>query len=329
MTVAVPTLAAGEPLEACLEGLAGQTFRDFLVIVIDNSGQNLSAALAARHPGVRVVANPENAGFGKAINQAWRATESPFVAALNDDAVPDPKWLEALVTAMEPHPDLGMCASQVRLAGRDQLDSAGMSIARDGASKQRGHGLRPGAGSAPREALLPSGSAAMYRRELLEETGGFDEDFFLYCEDTDLGLRARWLAWECEYVADAVVEHRYSQSAGRASPLKAFFAERNRLYTIVKNFPAGMLAAAPLWTAVRYFWHAAAMLRGKGIGAEYAGPRSSLVGIVWRAHVQALRRLGKLWRQRQDIQRRARLHPRQFARLLARHRIGLRRVAEL
>lgn len=329
MTVAVPTLAAGEPLEACLKGLAGQTFRDFLVIVIDNSGQNLTAALAARHPGVRFVANGENAGFGKAINQAWRETDSPFVAALNDDAVPDPKWLEALVAAMEPHPDVGMCASQVRLAGEAKLDSTGMLIARDGTSKQRGHGVQTAAGAGRREALLPSGSAALYRRELLEETGGFDEEFFLYCEDTDLGLRARWLAWECEYVADAVVEHRYSQSAGRASSLKAFYVERNRLYTIVKNFPPGMLAAAPFWTAVRYFWHAAAMLRGKGIGAEYVGPRMSLAGIVWRAHVQTLRHFRKLWKQRQDIQRRARLHPKQFARLLARHRIGLRQVAEL
>ena len=329
MTVAVPTLAAGEPLEACLTGLAGQTFRDFQVIVIDNSGKSLTREHAQRYPEVRFVANAENAGFGRAINQAWRATDSAFVAALNDDAVPDPHWLEALVAAMEPRADLGMCASQVRLAGRDALDSAGMRIARDGSSKQRGHGDPPEALRGGREALLPSGSAAMYRRELLEETGGFDEDFFLYCEDTDLGLRARWLAWECEYVAGAVVEHAYSQSAGRASPLKAFYVERNRLYTIVKNFPAGMLAAAPWFAAVRYFWHAVAMLRGKGIGAEYAGPRLGLAAIVWKAHVQTLRNIGRLWRERRRIQRQARLHPKQFARLLARHRIGLRQVAEL
>jgi GT2 family glycosyltransferase len=329
VTVAVPTLAAGERLEACLAALAGQTFRDFQVIVIDNSGKNATRPLAARHPEVRFLENGTNVGFGTAINQAWRATDSPFVAALNDDAVADPRWLESLVRAMEPRPDLGMCASQVRLAGDVRLDSAGMLIARDGSSKQRGHGAPPESLSGAREALLPSASAALYRRELLEETGGFDEHFFLYCEDTDLGLRARWLAWECEYVAGAVVEHAYSQSAGRASPLKAFYVERNRLFTIIRNFPAGMLAAAPLFTAVRYFWHLWALLRGRGIGAEYTGARTSLAGIVWRAHAEAVANLRRLWGERREIRRRARLHPRQFARLLARHRIGLRQVAEL
>ena len=72
---------------------------------------------------------------------------------------------------------------------------------------------------------------------MLDEIGLFDESFFLYCEDTDLGLRARWAGWECGYVPGAVVEHRYSHSAGRASPLKAYYVERNRLYTVIKNFP--------------------------------------------------------------------------------------------
>ena len=89
------------------------------------------------------------------------------------------------------------------------------------------------------DALLPSGSAALYRRKMLDEIGLFDETFFLYCEDTDLGLRARWAGWECVYVPGAVVEHRYSHSAGRASPLKAYYVERNRLYTAIKNLPSG------------------------------------------------------------------------------------------
>ena len=93
------------------------------------------------------------------------------------------------------------------------------------------------------EVLLPSGSAALYRRAMLDEIGGFDDDFFLYCEDTDLGLRARWAGWKCLYVPGAVVEHHYSHSAGRASPLKAYYVERNRLFVLVKNFPAADAAA--------------------------------------------------------------------------------------
>ena len=80
------------------------------------------------------------------------------------------------------------------------LDSAGMLIAADGSSKQRGHGEPPANIRAASDALFPSGSAALYRRKMLDEIGLFDERFFLYCEDTDLGLRARWAGWECAYV---------------------------------------------------------------------------------------------------------------------------------
>ena len=76
-------------------------------------------------------------------------------------------------------------------------DSAGMLICADGSSKQRGHGLPPEAFGQQEEVLLPSGSAALYRREMLEDIGLFDEDFFLYCEDTDIGLRGRWAGWKC------------------------------------------------------------------------------------------------------------------------------------
>jgi len=152
-----------------------------------------------------------------------RESHAPFIAALNDDAVAGPGWVEAMLRALEGNPVAGMCACQVRLHGEDRLDSAGMLISGDASSKQRGH-LEPVARFAgPADALLPSGSAALYRRAMLDAIGLFEEEFFLYCEDTDLGLRARWAGWECLYAPDAVVEHRYSQSAGAASPLKAYY----------------------------------------------------------------------------------------------------------
>src|SRR6202158_4532479 len=121
-----------------------------------------------------------------------------------------------------------------------------MLLCRDGSSKQRGHLESPESSARLQETLLPSGAAGFYRREMLVEIGLFDESFFLYCEDTDLGLRARWAGWECLYVPDAVVEHRYSHSAGKASPLKAYYVERNRLFLLIKNFPLRLLPAASL-----------------------------------------------------------------------------------
>ena len=116
---------------------------------------------------VRIIENLRNAGFGEAINQGIQASTAPYLACLNDDAAPDPEWLDALVSAIESRPEIGMCASQVRLFGEDRIDSAGMLVCRDGSSKQRGNGRPPEDFPVTEEALLPSGSAALYRRAML------------------------------------------------------------------------------------------------------------------------------------------------------------------
>jgi len=327
----IPTLAADGKLAECLRSLEQQTCRDFEVVVVDNSGRGLVRALGVP-AGVALLEPGRNTGFGAAVNAAFRRSGAPYLATLNDDAAAHPGWLAALVEAMERRPDVGMCASQVRLYGEEQLDSCGMLVARDGSSKQRGHLRRPEDFPVEEEVLLPSASAALYRRRMLEETGLFDEEFFLYCEDTDLGLRARRLGWRCLYVPRAVVEHHYSHSAGRASPLKAYYVERNRLFVAVKNFPAGMLVAAPWVALARYGWHVFLMLQGKGSAARFrseghAGFRMALY--VLKAHAALLGRLPGLWKRRRAIARGARVTTPVFRRLLASHAIAARKVAEL
>lgn len=326
----VPTLTAGAPLLDCVYALDRQTWRDFEVIIVDNSGRALARESAAARFGARILENPTNAGFGAAINAAARMSRAPYLATLNDDAVADADWLARLVEAMESDPAVGMCASQIRLAGGQALDSAGMLVCGDGSSKQRGHGDPPARYARREEVLLPSACAALYRRAMLEEIGLFDEDFFLYCEDTDLGLRARWAGWKCLYVPEAVVEHAYSQTAGRASPLKAYYVERNRLFVLAKNFPAGLLWKAPWLTLVRYGWHAVAMLGDKALAAEFRTQGRhplEILFIVLRAHCALLYHLPGLWRKRNAIRRRARISAREFRRLLEQHRISPREVA--
>jgi GT2 family glycosyltransferase len=314
-----------------VESLERQTRRDFEVIVVDNSGQGLVRRNgAAAH--VRVIENAGNVGFGAAINQAFHASRAPYLATLNDDAAAHSGWLDALVRAIESRPGVGMCASAVWLYGDDRLDSAGMLMAGDGSSKQRGHGKPVRDFPVLEEALFPSASAALYRRVMMEELGGFDERFFLYCEDTDLGLRARWRGWKCLYVPEAVVEHHYSHSAGRASPMKAYYVERNRLFVAAKSFPAGMLLAAPFVAFARYFWHTWYLLGGRGSAARFRdegnfGPR--MAWYVMKAHVALFAHAGRLWRQRGRIRDQARITPAAFRRLLRTYSISPRNIARL
>ena len=205
-----------------------------------------------------------------------------------------------------------MFASQVRMADTEHARFGGHADRR----RRVEQAARPRAGV--RGVLLvawtrcfPADRAALYRREMLDQIGAFDESFFLYCEDVDLGLRARWAGWECRYVAGAVVEHRYSHSAGRASPLKAYYVERNRLYTAIKNFPAGMLLRAPLGgvdallLALRFDAGRAREDRGVSQGGQSA---ALLPFLVLRAHVPPLVRLPRLLRERRrGVRRRSHL----------------------
>ena len=313
--------------------MRAQTFSSARLVVVDNSGRGAFRALDAPNSGLELIENRENVGFGSAINQGYRAAPADYLATLNDDAVAEPTWLEHLLDALERHPRAGMAAPRILISGAaGRLDSAGMLVARDGSSKQRGHGEPSSAWMDAGEALLPSGCAAMYRGAMLRDAGLFAEDFFLYCEDTDLGLRGQWAGWNCRYVPSAVVTHQYSRSAGAASARKAWFVERNRLRLAVRCFPARALAAVPFYAILRYLYHVAYLLDGKGKAAEFGrsgGGRLELVRIVCRAHMELLGSLPRLLAQRRDIRARRRISESEFRALMRRHEISVRQVAAL
>jgi len=327
--IAIPTVNAGEPLDSCLKALERQTFQDFEVIVIDNGG-TVNPATSSAFP-LRIIRPGHNTGFGAAINLAIRASSSPLIACLNDDAEPEPGCLEALVLACGPVPGkdarVGMYAPLIRMRDTGLIDSAGMQIALDGSSRQRGHGLAPERFAESDEVLFPGGCCALYRRAALAETGLFEESFFLYCEDTDLGLRLQRHGWTCRYVPDARVTHRYSASAGSFSALKARLVERNRVRVAVRNFPLALLILLPVFSAVRYFWQFVAVLERRGAASSFVSSGNSPVSIlrllagVW---LESLRELPSLLRQRRGIAENARTP---IGALLMKYRIPLRDLA--
>jgi GT2 family glycosyltransferase len=327
--IAIPTLQAGAPLAACLRALNHQLLREFEVTIINNAKQPFSPPPDLTFP-VRILSPGENVGFGAAINLAMRATSAAFLATLNDDTEPDPAWLQELVREIAISPRTGMCASRIRLFESGRLDSAGMLICLDGSSKQRGQGQAPSAFDRSEDVLLPSACAALYRREMLEEIGLFDEDYFLYCEDTDLGLRARWAGWDCRYASAATLRHHYSVSAGAFSPLKAAYVERNRLWVAIKNFPVALLAVSPLISVLRYSWQFASVRSRRGAASEFIRSGNSLwsaLAILLRAHGQTLRALPPLLRKRAVIRRTRKIGSVAFLKLLFRHRITTRELA--
>jgi GT2 family glycosyltransferase len=330
VTVAIPTLAGGPILDSCLDALSKQVFREFEVIIINNGvskAMNLRQPLPFRY---RVISPASNVGFGAAINLAIRDTSSPFIATLNDDTEPHPEWLSSLVREMHADPKAGMCASRILMRDSGAIDSAGMLICFDGSSKQRGHSLSADSFRVPDEVLFPSACAALYRRRMLDEIGLFDEEYFLYCEDTDLGLRARWAGWKCRYIPSAVVTHRYSSTAGAFSLTKARFVERNRIWVALKNFPVVMLLIVPFVSIARFMWQLTGAGVTTGATARFFQSGNSLfaaAGIVARAHWDTLRHLQHLLRKRVQMRKTRRLGSLEFAKLMYRHRITARDIA--
>lgn len=301
------------------------------MVVIDNGGTGSVEPLSVILP-FTLLTPGSNIGFGAAVNLAIGATDAPYIATLNDDTEPGAAWLENLVHTIDSgeNADVGMCASCIELSGRDLLDSAGMLICLDGSSRQRGHEDPVAAFPKPEDVLCPSACAALYRRSMLDEVGWFDEDFFLYCEDTDLGLRARWAGWRCVYSPQAIVIHRYSGTAGASSKLKAGFVERNRLWAAIKNFPLPLLLLVPLASLARYAWQVVAIRRNRGLAAAFVKSGNSVsdaFGIVVRAHWETLVELPRLLRKRAACVRLRKIRPAQFRQLLRQHSISVRDLA--
>ena len=209
-----------------------------------------------------------------------------------------------------------MLASRIYLQGKPKvIDNTGHLIYRDGLNRGRGRmEADRGQFETMEEVFFPSGCAALYRREMLNEVGLFDEDFFAYGDDTDLGLKGRLAGWKCLYVPDAIVHHRYSQSTAAYSPLKAFYVERNRVWIAVKYFPLSLLLESPFFTLLRFAFQGYGALAGRGAAGRFSEAYSpgQLLRTLLQAYLAAFRGLPKMWKKRKEIKKRTRVSEREI-----------------
>ena len=342
ISVAVVTWNRRELLRACLDSLARQTHRSFEVIVVDNGSGDGSAAmvreLAESYPApLRLIVNTANLGFCAANNQAFAASQSEFVALLNNDAEAEPGWLEALESVIRLHADIGMAASKILVwreggrTGEEIIDKCGHLIYPDGQNRGRGSG-QPDRGQFDRveEVLWPDGCAALYRRAMLEDVGFFDDEFFAYADDAELGLRGRIAGWRCFYTPQAVVRHHRGATLGIGSARRLTLIERNRVLLVAKLFPWNLLWANGAYHIARIAAGMWAAVRNRGEIRYYPGTEGKLqaAAALIRGKLLALPMIPSMLRKRRAFRSKRRLTPRQIRGLLLHYRIRLKELSE-
>jgi GT2 family glycosyltransferase len=320
-------------VEEAVSSLLAQDLPGLEVVVVDNASTDGSDAALERHFGdrIRLLRAPRNLGFGGGNNLGIGASRGRYIILMNNDAVAAPSFARALVAAAEADERIGMVAAKVLdYERRDVIDTVGHLLAWDGLNRGRGRlEVDRGQYDGCRSALFPSGAAGLYRRAMLEEIGLFDESFFLYGDDAELGLRGRLAGWGCALAPEAVAYHHYSRSVGAYSSLKAFYVERNRVLVLVKLFPAPVVALSPLVTAARLLLQAWGALRGRGAAARLARQRSAghLVMVALRAYASALAALPRALAERRRFASRRRLGLQAFLRLLETYPLSPREAA--
>jgi GT2 family glycosyltransferase len=275
VAVVIPNWNGARWLPGCLAALDAQTRAPDEVVVVDNGSADESLALLRElAPDARVIARPANEGFAVAANRGVAIADADVVALVNTDVELAPDWLELMLAALAADDRLASVACKmVDLEDPAVLYDAGDVLRRDAAAVQRGR-FRPDGPrfDVPGPVFAACAGAAVYRRAALRAVGGFDERFFAYLEDVDLGLRLRLAGWECHYEPRAVARHAGGGSSHQLRQPVAGWVERNTLLVVAKAFPVRWL---PL-VAYRQLAWAVGALRARRLRAHLRGARAAL-----------------------------------------------------
>ena len=239
VTVIIPNYNGIDYIEDCLSSLACQTMKA-KIIVVDNASTDGSREVVKNHPEAELIELAQNFGFCRAVNEGIAATKTKYLILLNNDTKADPSFVEELYKAIDAHEDTFSVASKMlQMNSPDRIDSAGdlycalgwaFSLGKDRSVKKY-----------EKESVIFSAcaGAAIYRKDMFEQIGYFDELHFSYLEDVDVGYRARIMGYVNRYTPKAIVYHAGSAATGsRYNPFKVRLAARNSWYVIYKNMPA-------------------------------------------------------------------------------------------
>lgn len=269
-TVIIPNYNGVHFLADCIDSLEKQIYQDFKILVVDNGSADTSPQWL-REREINTIFLKENTGFSGAVNIGIKAADTPYVILLNNDIKADPHYVGELVRAIGRSERIFSVSSRMlQMYHPELMDDAGDMYSLLGWAYQRGVGQSAGGYKTARKVFSACAGAAIYRREIFEQIGYFDEMHFAYLEDLDVGYRARIYGYDNIYCPTAVVYHVGSGTSGsKYNAFKVKLAARNNVYVNYKNMPFLQLLinSVPLLvgTVLKY-----SFFRKLGFGKEYA-----------------------------------------------------------
>lgn len=305
-SIIVVAFNSGRVLSRCLAALSQQTFKNFEVLLVDNGSNDGSIdGLGPLPPCWRILRPDGNLGFAAGNNLASREAKGEWLVLLNPDAFAEPEWLERIDRAVRSYPKVSMFGStQLRDENPEVIDGAGDHYHPLGLAWRGGEGGPAETVDVDTEIFGPCAAAAVYRRDVFENVGGFDEAFFCYYEDVDLAFRLRLTGETCVQLAEARVRHMGSTSAGPGSSFIRYHVTRNRIWTFLRGMPT------PLLILLLPGLVATLVLR------LLIGPFTGDLRVRMRAISDALRALPRIARERAEIQSRRKVGTMDVARFM-------------
>lgn len=291
-SVIIVNYNSGDRLSRCLDHLRQQNCQDFETIVVDNASNDGSEAAAMSAEKVNLIQAGSNIGFAAANNLAARDAQGDWLAFLNPDAYAAPDWLEEAARGVKRYPEADAFGStQLDAADASRIDGAGDAFHAFGVPYRGHHGWPVDMLPPEGECFAPCAAASFMRASTFQELGGFDEDFFCYVEDVDLGFRLRLAGGRAIQLHGAVIRHEGSGLTGRDSAFTVYHGHRNRIWTYLLNMPLPLLiATAPFHLLANFYLFFRFLIAGRG-------------GAYADAMRDAVKKMPEMWRRREARQK--------------------------
>ncbi|MEO8209854.1 MAG: glycosyltransferase family 2 protein [bacterium] len=251
ISIVIPNLNGLVHLKACYDSLLSQSFKDFEIILVDNNSTDGSIEFTEKnYPLIKIIRLDSNTGFAKAVNAGISRSGTEFVLLLNNDTACDPEFLSEMMKGFKRRDTGSVACKMLNFNDRTYIDDAGDFIKKRGSPYARGYGEKDKSQYDKEEYIFGAcAGAALYKKEVFDKVGLFDEDFFAYYEDVDFSFRMQMAGYKCFYNPKALCYHKRGATTDMKDGYRTMLCEKNLIALRLKNYPLGMLISN-----LPFFW---------------------------------------------------------------------------